>query len=400
MLDTRTLSGTALGMALRKMRLVTLACVEDLTDAQWQVPQRPELNPIAWELGHLAWFCEFWVLRGPHRVGDDGLVHAALPPRIAGPDALYDSARLAHADRWAAPLPTRAEVLAMLAAQLDACADALPSIYDDDAALYFHRLALLHEAMHIEALTALRATLGYTPPHHPAWHHVVLPRYMPGGTVRVAGGTVRIGWPAGQRGFAFDNELRGHGVEIADIEIDLAPLLAGQFLEFIEDGGYDDPACWPGPAGAWRRRSGRHHPARWRGEGDEWEHRWFDHWLPVDDDQMLVNVSAWEAEAYCRWAGRRLPRAAEWEHAAASSPTFLWGRSVWEWTADDFQPYPGFVPGPYKDYSAPWFGSHRELRGGSFSTHVRLHDVRYRNFFLPERTDVFAGFRTVALGPR
>ena len=394
MLETRTLSGTALGTALRKMRAVTLACVEDLSDEQWQVPQQDGLNPIAWELGHLAWFGEFWVLRGPHRAGADGLMHAALPPRIAGPDALFDSARLPHAARWTVELPSRAYVLELLEAQLEACIGAVASTCDDES-LYFQRLVLLHEAMHIEALTCLRATLGYTPPHHPAWHHVVLPRCTPGDTVRVAGGTVPIGWPAGRGGFAFDNELRGHDVTLADFEIDRAPLLAGQFLEFIDAGGYDDPAFWPGAAGVWRRRSGRHHPVRWRGGGDEWEHRWFDHWLPIDPDQMLVHVNAWEAEAYCRWAGRRLPRAAEWEHAAASSPDLLWGRSVWEWTADDFLPYPGFVPGPYKDYSAPWFGNHRELRGGSFSTHVRLHDVHFRNFFLPERTDVFAGFRTV-----
>ena len=104
--------------------------------------------------------------------------------------------------------------------------------------------------------------------------------------------------------------------------------------------------------------------------------------------------SAFEAEAYCRWAKRRLPNAAEWECAAAH---MQWGHSVWEWTADVFQPYPGFTPGPYAEYSAPWFGDHRELRGGAFATHARMHDPRYRNFFQPQRSDVFAGFRSVAL---
>lgn len=110
----------------------------------------------------------------------------------------------------------------------------------------------------------------------------------------------------------------------------------------------------------------------------------------------MIHVSAWEAEAYARWAGRRLPTAAEWEHAAATQPAFAWGRSVWEWTASTFTPYPGFAPGPYRDYSAPWFGDHRELRGGAFATHPRLHDLRYRNFFQPGRNDVFTGFRTAA----
>jgi len=110
----------------------------------------------------------------------------------------------------------------------------------------------------------------------------------------------------------------------------------------------------------------------------------------------VIHVSAWEAEAYCRSIGRRLPHAAEWE-LAAPDERFHWGHSVWEWTADAFLPYPGFVAGPYADYSAPWFGDHRELRGGAFATHARLHDPRYRNFFVADRSDVFAGFRTAAL---
>ena len=108
----------------------------------------------------------------------------------------------------------------------------------------------------------------------------------------------------------------------------------------------------------------------------------------------MIHVNAFEAEAYCQWVKRRLPSAAEWECAA---PHIGWGRSVWEWTADAFQPYPGFTPGPYREYSAPWFGDHRELRGGAFATHARMHDPRYRNFFQPQRSDVFAGFRSVAL---
>jgi hypothetical protein len=132
--DARQLAGAALAAALRDSRQRTLALVDDLSDAQWQVPQRDGINPVAWELAHLAWFAEFWILRGPHRVGDDGLVHAARPPRLAGPDAHFDSARLAHADRWRIRLPSRGRLREMLQTQLDACLQALPA-GDDDAAL-------------------------------------------------------------------------------------------------------------------------------------------------------------------------------------------------------------------------------------------------------------------------
>ena len=107
----------------------------------------------------------------------------------------------------------------------------------------------------------------------------------------------------------------------------------------------------------------------------------------------MIHVSAFEAEAFCRFAGRRLPTAAEWEVAA---DRLEWGRSVWEWTADPFAPYPGFRPAPYTTYSAPWFFHHREMRGGAFATHRWMHDKRYRNFFQAHRTDVFGGFRTAA----
>ena len=151
-------------------------------------------------------------------------------------------------------------------------------------------------------------------------------------------------------------------------------------------------------AGDWLARAALTHPLRWRPapeRAERWEQRVFDRWQPLDPSRPVIHVNAFEAEACARWAGRRLPTAAEWE-VAARQHGFAWGGSVWEWTADDFLPYPGFAPGPYRDYSQPWFGSHRELRGGAFATPARLHHPAFRNFFLPQRCDVFAGFRTAA----
>jgi gamma-glutamyl hercynylcysteine S-oxide synthase len=389
MSDARRLAGEALAAALRESRARSWALVGDLTPAQWQPPRQPGVNPIAWELAHLAWFAEFWVLRGPHARRADGHAVAHHAPRFAGPDAHFDSARLAHAARWATPMPSRDDLVPMLAGQLQACIDALPRDGGDDAAQYFHRLALFHEDMHGEAFCWLRSALGYAAPGS-----VAMPQVPASEPIVVRGGEVRVGAGSGDTGFAFDNERPGRTLVLADFEIDSAPVSAGAFARFVDAGGYDDPRWWPGAAGAWRAQSTPAHPQRWRRDAQrEWQQRWFDRWLPLDPMSPVMHVNAFEAEAYCLWAGRRLPSAAEWEHAA---PHLRWGRSVWEWTADAFAPYPGFTPGPYREYSEPWFGDHRELRGGGFATHARMHDARYRNFFEPRRTDIFAGFRTAA----
>ncbi len=415
--EERTLAGPALANAMRNSRARTVGWTFDLDDAQWRMPRRAGVNPIGWELAHLAWFAEFWVLRGPHRVDTDGSIQAALPARLAGPDEWFDSSRLAHIGRWSLQLPSRPALAARLDAQLDACIAALDTIDPhDDAALYFHRLALFHEDMHSEAFAWMRAALGYPAPEGLGSPNVMglLPDDSPAGASAIAipAGEYRIGWPHERRGFAFDNERTGHTTALAAFEIDASPVSAGQFLRFVEAGGYDDPSFWPGDAGVWRAAQACSHPARWRRVDREdrvgatsnkapWAHRWFERWLPLDPELPVIHVSAFEAEAYARWAGRRLPSAAEWEVAAVSHGQrphsgFRWGRTVWEWTASAFSPYPGFAPGPYRDYSAPWFCDHRELRGGSFATRARLHDPRYRNFFLPDRCDVFAGFRTAS----
>lgn len=392
--DARRLAGAALADALRDSRAATLRrALDDGSGDGDEVPRRRGLNPIAWELGHLAWFAELWILRGPHRLGANGFVHAARPPRLAGADAIFDSARLAHADRWAVPLPARADLVATLAAQLEACIAAIPDESDDDPSHYFHRLVLFHEDMHGEAFAWSRAALARPAPAGLESEPVV----HGGAPLRLVGGDVEIGRAATAAGFSFDNELPARAVRLAPFEIDAAPLTQGAYLRFVEAGGYATPDFWPGPAGAWRREQAAPHPQRWRrADGGGWQSRWFDRWRPLALDAPAIHVNAWEAEAYCRWAKRRLPSAAEWE-CAARDPRFVWGASVWEWTADAFIPYPGFVAGPYVDYSRPWFGDHRELRGGSFATQPRLRHPAYRNFFTPERTDVFAGFRTVAL---
>ena len=390
--DARLLCGAPLAAALRESRQRTLALVYDLTPAQWRPAMQLGINPIAWELAHIAWFAEFWILRGPHHRDEHDLLQATQPPRFAGPDALCDSSRLAHAARWVETMPTRTKLVPMLADQLDACIAAIP---DDSlcAALYFHRLALFHEDMHGEAFCWMRAVLAY-----PAPTGMAVPQVPASVPLPVPGGYFKQGYDSIDSGFAFDNEVPARNVLLHEFEIDSAPVSAGQFARFVEAGGYETAQYWPAEAGVWRAGSDCAHPRYWRRNAKaDWEMRWFDQWVALDADDAAIHLNAFEAQAYCIWAGRRLPSAAEWEYAAQTQPAFRWGHSVWEWMADTFLPCPGFKPGPYREYSQPWFGTHRELRGGAFATHERMHNPRYRNFFQPHRNDVFAGFRTVAL---
>lgn len=396
--EARHLSGVQLAAALRDSRLRTLALVMDLGDDQWKPASQIGINPIAWELAHIAWFAEFWILRGPHQRDEQGFAHANQAPRFAGPDALFDSARLAHAERWTEAMPSRAELTQILSNQLEACIAAIPdtsnlSAQNEDQALYFHRLALFHEDMHGEAFCWMRAALGYAAPDAIARPQVTL-----SSALLIGATETEIGIDKTASGFSFDNEGPARRLYLPSFEIDSTPISAGEFAKFVENGGYEKPEFWPAQAGDWRAQSDYIHPQRWRRNGNgEWQSRWFERWLTLEPNSAAIHLNAFEAQAYCLWAGRRLPSAAEWEYAAETHPAFSWGNSVWEWTADAFMPYPGFAAGPYREYSQPWFNNHRELRGGAFATHQRMHHPRYRNFFQPHRHDVFAGFRTVAI---
>ncbi|MGL4577093.1 MAG: selenoneine synthase SenA [Burkholderiaceae bacterium] len=387
----RHYNSAALATALCNARARLKTLVLGLTDSQWNVPLQSGINPIAWEIGHVAWFAHWWTQRGPHRVDAAGQTVASGPSLPAAPDELFDSSRIAHPQRWQVALPSRAVVMDLLDAQLAQLLATLAVSKDDDTSLYFYRLSLFHEDMHNEALLWLRAVLGYGVPQGlqlPVMEHAQRVH-------TVAAQTVVLGHAPAQPGFAFDNELQGVVVEVDAFEMDVQPVSCGEYLRFVEAGGYDNATYWQGAAGLWRAAASRQHPLRWRKHNNVWQMQWFDAWITLPEDAPVMHINAYEAQAYCAWAKRRLPSAVEWE-AAARSRAITWGNSVWEWTRSDFVPYPGFTPGPYKEYSQPWFGTHRELRGGSFATDARMHHAQYRNFFTPERCDVFAGFRTCA----
>ena len=384
----------AVRLALRTARERTLRLAADYRAAlgpEPRVPHADELNPPLWELGHVAWFQEWWIARNPQRglgtLADPAVARAPslLPPA----DAWYDSSRVAHRSRWDLPLPDAAATGAYLAATLErtlALLDALPA-GADAAALYFFRLAAVHEQMHAEAAAYMAEALGIPlgestdPPLAP---HAGELQLQPAGFV--------LGGSPG--GFAFDNELGTQAVALAPFAIDAEPLTWGAFLPFVEAGGYAEPHWWSAEGRAWLESTRAQRPAGLRRSADGWQRMRRGAWQPLGEEEVAVHLSAHEADAWCRWAGRRLPTEAEWECAAFTAPGFRWGR-VWEWTASVFEPYPGFVPHPYRDYSEPWFGTRRVLRGASPATAPALAHARYRNFFEPHRRDIFAGFRTV-----
>ena len=378
-----------LAAAMRDARRNLLACVDDLSDAEWRVPYDPTYNPVAWEIGHIAWVAEWWTLRGPHSLDHAGQTQASVPARYVAPDHVFNSSIIAHKDRWLVSLPERGALYDILAAQLDATLTRLAQSGDSDTDLYFYRLALFHEDMHVEALTYLRDHLGFSAPPG-----ILLPKVpIVAVQVTIPAGLAQIGQEANGRGFFFDNEKWAHAVEIPALQMDVTPISCGAFLRFVEAGGYTNPEFWPDAAGRWRASVHRTHPERWRKVADGWQYRWFDQWLALPSDIPVMHVNAYEAEAYCRWAKRSLPSEAQWE-AAARRSDIQWGGLAWEWMSNPFTPYAGFSADPYREYSAPWFDDHRSLRGGSFATHLRMHHPQYRNFYLPERSDIFAGFRS------
>jgi ergothioneine biosynthesis protein EgtB len=218
------------------------------------------------------------------------------------------------------------------------------------------------------------------------------------GEIAVTGGDWQLG--SSEPGFAFDNELPAHPVRLAPFSIDAAPLSWARYLPFIAADGYGRPEFWSENGWRWCesrcRERGEALPRYLRRAGDAWEIRRFAEWQPLAPDQSAIHLTHFEAEAWCRWAGRRLPTEAEWEMAALTgADAFRWG-DAWEWTDSTFAPFVGFAAHPYRDYSRPWFDGRPVLRGASPATSERLRHPRYRNYFTAERDDIFAGFRSCA----
>jgi iron(II)-dependent oxidoreductase len=423
-----------LAAQLRDTRAHTRRLTDDLSTDQLMGPMLPIVNPVLWEIGHVGWFHEYWTLRHAH--GD--------VPLLERGDRLWNSSTVAHATRWDLDLPDRNGVFGYMTDVLERQVDRLGGGVEAPAR-YFYELSIRHEDMHVEALAYTRQTLGYPRPEGlgdpPARGGGAWP-----GDVEVPGGRWRLGSTPAD-GFVFDNEKWAHEVEVAPFRIAKAPVTNAEFAAFVDAGGYRRREFWSAAGWDWRERAGAERPVYWLAkDGGSWTWRRYREVEPLAPHAPVMFVNWFEAEAWCRWAKRRLPTEAEWEVAAIGEATtdgsrladrkrrWPWGDAtpmlehanlglacdgpldvaacaagdsafgcrqmignVWEWTASDFVPFPGFAADPYEDYSQPWFNTRKVLRGGAFATSARIARPGYRNFFTPERNDVIAGFRACAL---
>jgi len=390
----RRMDPRALDAALQDARRHTLALFDALAaagyDSAARLPRLATLNPPLWELGHIAWFAEWFVLR---EARSSARGDALAPSLLARGDEWFDSNQVAHDARWSLDLPA-AEALKRYGDEvLDRIRARLARTPADDAALYPYRLVLAHEDMHGEALLYTLQRLGAAAPGP----HLAGSALAIADEIRCAGGDLVLGGEQ-SRGFVFDNEKQAAPCRVAPFAIDAGLVTNAAYAAFVRAGGYRDPACWSAAGRAWLAGQARSAPRYWRqaGPGDDWTSLRFGHPVALDPLEAVRHVSLFEAQAYATWAGRRLPLEQEWESAAAGGdPGFAWG-ALWEWTASPFLPYPGFAPDRYREYSAPSFGNCQSVRGASFATPPRLRSPHFRNFYAPGRDDIFVGFRTCA----
>ncbi|MEW2519881.1 ergothioneine biosynthesis protein EgtB [Actinacidiphila alni] len=430
--------------ALETARRRTMALTDCVDDADLAAQHSPLMSPLVWDLAHIGNQEELWLVREAGR-------RPGLRPDL---DHLYDAFQHPRADRPALPLlgpdqargyvaEVRAETVDVLAAVDTAPASSpAPELERAERLLadgFVFGMLAQHEQQHDETMLATHqlrrgpAVLeAPEPPAAPA-DAAVLPS-----EVLVPGGPFTMG--TSDEAWALDNERPHHTVDVAPFWLDTVPVTNGDYLAFIAAGGYTDPRWWTEAGWQHVQEAGLEAPLFWSYDtaAGVWTRRVFGRTEPVRTDEPVVHVCWYEADAYARWAGRRLPTEAEWEKAARHDPAsgrsrrYPWGDAdpgpehanlgqahlrpapagsypagaapcgarqligdVWEWTSSDFAAYPGFEAFPYKEYSDVFFGpDYKVLRGGSFGADQVAVRGTFRNWDYPIRRQIFAGFRT------
>jgi gamma-glutamyl hercynylcysteine S-oxide synthase len=408
------------GLELARHRTLGLT---DLDEPTLVAQHDPLMSPLVWDLAHIGQQEELWLLRAgdSHRPG-------MLAPEV---DALYDAFKHPRAERPALPLLPPVEARAYDHEVRGRVLDLLERTPEDD--LFTAGMVVQHEEQHDETMLAtlqLRQGLPVLLERHP------LPdgRALSSDRVFVAGGPFTLGVDAESEPFSLDNERPAHVVDVAPFWIGRVPVSNRQWQEFIADGGYLRPDLWSGRGWAHRVDAGLERPMFWTLDGSR---RRFGVEEAVPPDEPVQHISYFEAEAFARWAGARLPTEVEWEKACAWDPAtgtrrrWPWGSAapgpelanlgglglrpapvgafpdgasaygaeqmigdVWEWTSSDFAPWPGFVPMIYRDYSQPFFGGdYKVLRGGSWAVASSTIRPSFRNWDHPIRRQIFTGVR-------
>ncbi|KJK59943.1 ergothioneine biosynthesis protein EgtB [Saccharothrix sp. ST-888] len=410
-------------------RARTAALTDCVDERELTAQHSPLMSPLVWDLAHIGNQEELWLLRN---VGGRDPMHPEIDP-------LYDAFEHPRAARPTLPLlppaearayahEVRGRVLDLLAASP---LEGVPLL---DEGFAFGMIAQ-HEQQHDETMLITHqlrpgpAALSAPPPPAADLGRLPAEVLVPGGPFTM--GTDTEPW-------SLDNERPAHEVSLPAFRLDTAPVSNAAYQEFIADGGYDNPHWWTPEGWEHRRRASLQAPLFWQREGGRWLRRRFGVTEPVPGDEPVLHVCWYEADAYARWAGRRLPTEAEWEKAARHDPAtgrsrrYPWGDAeptadranlgqrhlqpapagsypagespygarqligdVWEWTASDFLPYPGFRAWPYKEYSDVFFGpEYKVLRGGSFAVAPVACRGTFRNWDYPIRRQIFSGFRT------
>ena len=352
-----------------------------------------ELEPPLWALGRIGWYAEQWIGRNVQR--QRGERSDPTRPKLASilpeADRAFGPGSLDALRRNELELPELQTVRQFLVDTLETTLELLDTAGDDDDALYFYRLVLFHEDRRREDFATLAQALGLNTglagaPAAPA-------------SLRPALLFPATRWMLGSSpgGFVFDNEKWAHEIALPEFEIDAQPVCWAQFSEFVEDGGYDDRGHWSEAGWSWLTRESRRTP-RYVDQMRQGvlQHR-FGRLVRVPLAQPVLHLSWYEADAWCRWAGRRLPSEVEWEAAALQGATrgWRWG-DVAEWTATTYRPYPGFEPGPDREGASVGFGAHKALRGASFASSPRLRHPKRRTSAPPAYDAGFVGFRSCA----
>jgi len=414
---------------LLEARERTLCLLAPLSDEDLRRQHDQLMSPPLWDLGHIAAFEELWLTRNL-----SGQIEFSEMP------GLYNPFEHPRRVRGTLALPGLAEARETMDRIRESVLERLATAdFESGPALlrdaYVYRMVLQHEYQHDETiLQTLQLKQGE--PYHPLERRAVPPgRALASGMVRFPGGTVALG--TDDRSAAYDNERPRHRVQLAPFSIDVAPVTNGEYLSFMESGGYRRRELWSDQGWRWLEQAGVAAPKHWSRTADGWSTRTMDLVRPLDPARPVCHVCWYEAEAYARSVDKRLPTEAEWETAASWDPAtgtlrpHPWGDQawtpelanldqlafdtapvgayprnisplgcygmigdVWEWTASDFRGYPGFEPFPYREYSEAFFGTeYKVLRGGSWATRPGAVRSTFRNWDYPIRRQIFSGFR-------